>query len=79
MADAGAIANQALELAARYLDQDSQELVKMAGGDMDLLHDAAKIVQAHAQSHQRASLSSEHLAFTLITAAYESLRDKPKA
>jgi hypothetical protein len=79
MADAEAIARRALEFAGTYLDANRRAIVEMAEGDLDRLHQAAKIVQAQAQSHQKTSLSREHLAFTLITAAYESLRDKPTA
>jgi hypothetical protein len=79
MADADAIARQALEFASDYLHENQAKIIEMSGGDLELLHQAARIVQSRGQSHTKASLSPEHLAFTLITAAYESLREEPKA
>lgn len=75
MSDAKKVAERAIELARRYLEADSRELAQLAGGNMDVLREAARVVQQH-QSHPEGTsvLSPEHLAFTLITAAYDILR-----
>ena len=63
-----------MEMASSFLETDSKKLAEMAGGDPDALREAARILREQPQTQDRASLSPEHLAFTLITAAYEELR-----
>ena len=75
--DAEKVADRAIELAKAFLDTNSKELAQLSGGSMDVLRDAARTVhdrQSHVQ--HSAALSAEHLAFTAITAAYESLRQQ---
>lgn len=74
--DPTAIARRAVELATDFLEGDGQELAEMAGGDMPVLLDAARIVRQLADTQAKAALGVEHLAFNLITAAYDSLREK---
>ncbi|HET7339573.1 MAG TPA: hypothetical protein VFK22_08495 [Candidatus Dormibacteraeota bacterium] len=69
------IADRAMELASAFLDANSKELARLSGGSMDVLRDAARVVQdRQAHTERSAAMSAEHLAFTLITAAYDSLR-----
>ena len=73
--DAKKVADRAIELAKAYLDTNSKELARLSTGSMDVLREAARLVHDR-QSHteRSAALSAEHLAFTAITAAYDSLR-----
>ena len=51
----------------------------MADGDMASLRDAARILQKRAETQERPALGVEHIAFSLITTAYDSLRDDAEA
>lgn len=74
-ADVKKVADRAMQLANAYLDANSKELARLSGGSMDVLRDAARLVQGQQSHTERGPASSaEHLAFTLITAAYDSLR-----
>jgi hypothetical protein len=80
MADPDAIAHRAMELASKFLETDSRELAEMADGKPEVLRLAARILREQPQTETRASLGPEHLAFTLITAAYDGLqRGRPGA
>lgn len=75
MRDPEAVAREALELAAEYFDVNSKKFADEARGNPVTLRDAARIVKERTPEH-RTSHSPEHLAFTLITVAYERLRDE---
>jgi Flp pilus assembly protein TadB len=73
--DVQKVADRAMQLANAYLDANSKELARLSGGSMEVLRDAARLVQDRQSHTERGSaMSAEHLAFTLITAAYDSLR-----
>jgi len=69
-----AIAREALDLATRHLDAGKKKLAQMAGGDRDALRDAARIIKEETPERQT-WLSTEHFAYVLVAAAYESLRE----
>jgi hypothetical protein len=69
-----AIAREAFDLAFRHLDTGKKRLVQMAGGDQDALRDAARIIKEETPERQT-WLSTEHFAYILVAAAYESLRE----
>lgn len=79
MADPDAIASRAAEMAGALLKSGSQEIAEMAGGDMGILREAARILQKRAETQTKPALGVEHIAFGLITAAYDSLRDEDTA
>jgi hypothetical protein len=81
MADPDAIADRAMELASKFLETDSREIADMADGKPEVLRLAARILGEQPHTETRASLGPEHLAFTLITAAYDELlqRRRPDA
>ena len=74
MASASDIADRALELAARFLEESRDDLAGMSGGDHDVLFRAAQLVRERADKGRHVVHSAEHLAFSLITAAHEQLR-----
>lgn len=76
MSDPKQIARRAVELATEFLEGESQELAGMASDDMQVLLEAARIVRQKADSQPKAALGVEHLAFNLITAAYDSLKER---
>jgi hypothetical protein len=76
MADPTAIAERALQLANDFLEGESRTIAGMAQGDMPVLLDAARIVRQQAETQAKAALGVEHLAFNLITAAYDALREE---
>ena len=78
-ADAADIARRAIEIASSHIETESRRLAEMAHGDTTLLRDAARIVQELPPGPNSGGLSAEHLAFNLITAAHELVRQKPPA
>lgn len=74
MASASEIADRALMLAERFLEESRDELSGMASGDHNVLYEAAQIVRGRADHGRYAAHSAEHLAFSLITAAHDRLR-----
>ena len=79
MADPDSIALRATELASTTLRSGSHEIAEMAGHDMALLREAARILQRRAETQPRPALGVEHIALSLITTAYDCLRNEPKA
>lgn len=77
MASASEIADRALELAAAFLDGSREEIAALAGEDTDVLYEAAQLVRTRATVGPHTAHSPEHLAFSLITAAHELLRERP--
>jgi hypothetical protein len=73
MAKADVIAARALELAYSRLEQETAEILEMAEGDPDVLYRAADVLQT--RSPLRAP---EHIAFSLVTAAFDTLRPKAR-
>jgi hypothetical protein len=79
MPEPDAIAQRAMELATTFLEEDGAKLAGMADGDPGALREAARILREQPQQQAKASISPEHLAFTLITAAYQRLLGDPEA
>ncbi len=75
MRDPEAIAEEAPDLAAEYFDVNSKKLADEARGNPEALRDAARIVKERTPE-RRTWLSAEHLAFALITIAYDLLRQE---
>ncbi|HEY6115051.1 MAG TPA: hypothetical protein VI172_03750 [Candidatus Dormibacteraeota bacterium] len=73
-ADPDAIAREALDLAARHIVTGRRKLAQMAAGDRDALRHAARIIKEETPERQT-WLSTEHFAYVLVAAAYESLRE----
>jgi hypothetical protein len=74
MADAAKIAERALNVAAAFLKDARREIVDLADGDLEALFQASQIVRDTASGGRASEHSGEHLAFSLITAAYQELR-----
>lgn len=74
MATADELAADALEVANKFLAEQRQRLVEQAAGDLGLLAVAARIVQEEVPNRSPSVHGGEHLAFTLLTAAYEAIR-----
>jgi hypothetical protein len=76
MASATEIADRAMALAEAFLAGSRDEIARMAaGGDGSLLYDASQLVRKRAAGAD-AVPGAEHLAFSLITAAHETLRKR---
>jgi hypothetical protein len=73
-ANPDAIAREAVDLATRHLVMGKKKLAQMADGDRDALREAARIIKDETPPRQT-WLSTEHFAYVLIAAAYESLRE----
>jgi hypothetical protein len=67
------IADRSMQLAGNFLDSARKEIEEMAGGDFQMLREAADLVRANATKGAAISHSAEHLAFSVITAANRSL------
>lgn len=81
MADAKAIADEAMRLARQFLDDARSRIVELSEGDLNALYDASQIVRTEAVTPAGSPHAIEHLAFSLITAAHlatkESGSDRP--
>ena len=75
MSTAQEIADQSMELSGKFMDSSRDRLLEMSGRDIDLLREAADLVREYATRGPARGLSTEHLAFTLITAAHRVLVD----
>lgn len=73
MSTAEEIADRSLHLADGFLESARKEIGGMAGGDFEMLKEAADLVRARATKGSALSHSAEHLAFSVITAANRSL------
>ena len=67
-----------MALASSFLDGATEQIVAMAGGDLNALYEAAQIVRNRATG-AASEHSGEHLAFSLITAAHNALRTNDTA
>jgi hypothetical protein len=76
MTSASKIADRALELAGEFLEGSRGEIAALAAGDTNLLYEAAQLVRGRAAAGPHTVNSPEHLAFSLITAAHELLRQE---
>ena len=70
MATGQQLADTALALARRYLAESVGELTQLAAGDTEALLAAARIVRATNTAGPEAARTAEHIAFSLLTAAY---------
>jgi hypothetical protein len=76
MSDPSKIAQEAMRLATSFLDEATSAVLDQAEGDLQALFDASQIVKDHAKG-PASSHSAEHLAFSLITAAYVTAKESP--
>lgn len=70
------MADRALELAAGFLEGSRAEIEQMIDSDGKVLFEAAQLVREEAETGPHAVHSVEHLAFSLIAAAHEHLREQ---
>lgn len=63
-----------MELASGFLAASRDELAEMGRDDPQRLFDAAQLLQDRVKSGSQSMHSGEHLAFSLVHAAYELLR-----
>ncbi len=73
MASAPELAETALALARQCLDAHRDTLLRLADGDADLLRLAAEQVRARHAGLPETTRTTEHLAFSLLTAAFVAL------
>ena len=78
MSTAREIADQSMKLANEFTDSTRDRLLEMADGNMELLREAADMVRESSGGGSALGHSTEHLAFSLITAAYKVLMDENK-
>lgn len=76
MSSAKDIADRALEMADRFIEESRSELVGMAGGDYNVLFQASQLVRERSAGGSALEHSAEHLAFSLIASAHEELRQQ---
>lgn len=76
MASAHELAADALAVANAFLAEQRDRLLERTEGDLDLLVEAARILREEAAGGSSLQHSGEHLAFALLTAAFEAGRTK---
>lgn len=74
MATAEELAADALAIANEFLAGQQRRFMERAGGDLNVLVEAARIVQKEAAHGSPLEHSGEHLAFSLLTVAFEAGR-----
>ncbi len=74
MASAQELAADALAVANAFLAEQRDRLLERTEGNLDLLVEAARILRDEAGSGSSLEHSGEHLAFSLLTAAFEAGR-----
>lgn len=74
MATAEELAADALTAANKFLAEQQKHFVERAAGELDLLADAARIVREGAAHGSSLEHPAEHLAFSLLAAAFEATR-----
>lgn len=77
MVSAKELAADALEVANTFLAEQQDRLLARTEGNLDLLVEAARILRDGAAGGSSLEHSGEHLAFSLLTAAFEAGRTKP--
>lgn len=73
MATAQNLADTALALARECLAAHRDTLLQLADGDADLVRLAAERVREHAAQRHETERTAEHMAFSLLTAAFADL------
>jgi acetylornithine/succinyldiaminopimelate/putrescine aminotransferase len=76
MASDTEIAELAIKLAEDFLRESRDRIVDVAEGDTSVLTAAAEMVRLQSTDVKPSSHSVEHLAFSLITAAHEEIRQR---
>lgn len=76
MANAQELAADALAVARAFLEEQQDRLLERTEGNLDLLVEAARIVRDDAGGGSSLEHSGEHLAFALLTAAFDAGRKK---
>lgn len=74
MASAQELAADALAVANEFLAEQQDRLLGRTDGNLDLLVEAARILRAEAAGGSTLEHSAEHLAFSLLTAAFKAGR-----
>jgi hypothetical protein len=76
VSSADEVAERALHLADQFIDASARDLLEMAGGDAEVLFRASQIVRRHSTGGPALQHSAEHLAFSLLAAAHEVVRQE---
>jgi hypothetical protein len=75
MATGKELAEHALELAKRCLTAHRGELTKLAAGDTEALANAAQLLRLGRKGASECERAAEHIADTLLTAAFAQLAE----